>query len=158
MKADKKRIRLPNHRRRALPEWRHKTRASQNERNWKASSTWDPLPPTNTNAAPLRSTRPHPGRRAVTLHRAVCWQKVPPPGAASLPWAKSRPQRPPDSPSHLMLTSRPRHCAPTAIFGRRKSGLLINFNAAPIKDGTSRIVNGPEEDSHAKSQGRQEHE
>jgi hypothetical protein len=34
---------------------------------------------------------------------------------------------------------------------------LINFNAVPIKDGISRIVNGLEEESHAKSQGRQEH-
>ena len=35
-------------------------------------------------------------------------------------------------------------------------GLLINFNAALIKDGISRIVNGLEEDPHAKSQRRQE--
>jgi len=32
----------------------------------------------------------------------------------------------------------------------------IGFRAALIKDGISRIVNGLEEDSHAKSQGRQE--
>ena len=32
-----------------------------------------------------------------------------------------------------------------------------NFNAALIKDGTTRIVNGLEDDSHAKSPGRQEH-
>jgi hypothetical protein len=38
------------------------------------------------------------------------------------------------------------------------SGLLINFNAALIKDGISRIVNGLEEESLAKPQGRQEHE
>jgi hypothetical protein len=34
--------------------------------------------------------------------------------------------------------------------------LSINFNAAPIKDGITRIVNALEEESHAKSQGRQE--
>src|SRR5271165_2029772 len=39
----------------------------------------------------------------------------------------------------------------------KRLGLLINFNAALIKDGISRIVNGLEEESHAKSQGRQEH-
>jgi len=34
---------------------------------------------------------------------------------------------------------------------------LINFNAALIKDGITRIVNGlEEEESRAKSQGRQE--
>ena len=38
----------------------------------------------------------------------------------------------------------------------KRLGLLINFNAALIKDGISRIVNGLEEESHAKSQGRQE--
>jgi len=36
--------------------------------------------------------------------------------------------------------------------------VLINFNAALIKDGISCIVNGLEEESHAKSQGRQEHQ
>ena len=39
----------------------------------------------------------------------------------------------------------------------KRLGLLINFNAALIKDGISRIVNGLEEGSHAKPQGRQEH-
>ena len=39
----------------------------------------------------------------------------------------------------------------------KRLGLLINFNAALIKDGISRIVNGLEEESHAKPQGRQEH-
>jgi PD-(D/E)XK nuclease superfamily len=39
----------------------------------------------------------------------------------------------------------------------KRLGLLINFNAALIKDGISRIVNGLEDESHAKSQGRQEH-
>jgi GxxExxY protein len=39
----------------------------------------------------------------------------------------------------------------------KRLGLLINFNAALIKDGITRIVNGLDEDSHAKSQGRQEH-
>ena len=39
----------------------------------------------------------------------------------------------------------------------KRLGLPINFNAALIKDGISRIVNGLEEESHAKSQGRQEH-
>ena len=38
----------------------------------------------------------------------------------------------------------------------KRLGLLINFNAALIKDGITRIVNGLEEDSHAKSQRRQE--
>jgi len=44
----------------------------------------------------------------------------------------------------------------------KRLGLLINFNAALIKDGISRIVDGleeeEEEESHAKSQGRQEHQ
>ena len=40
----------------------------------------------------------------------------------------------------------------------KRLGLLINFNAALIRNGISRIVNGLEEESHAKSQGRQEHE
>jgi len=39
----------------------------------------------------------------------------------------------------------------------KRLGLLINFNAALIKDGISRIVNGLEEESLAKAQGRQEH-
>ena len=38
----------------------------------------------------------------------------------------------------------------------KRLGLLINFNAALIKDGITRIVNGLEEESLAKSQGRQE--
>ncbi len=38
----------------------------------------------------------------------------------------------------------------------KRLGLLINFNAALIKDGITRIVNGLEEESHAKAQGRQE--
>jgi GxxExxY protein len=33
----------------------------------------------------------------------------------------------------------------------KRLGLLINFNAVLIKDGISRIVNGLEEESHAKS-------
>ena len=40
----------------------------------------------------------------------------------------------------------------------KRLGLLINFNAALIKDGITRIVNGLEEESHAKSVGRQEHQ
>ena len=40
----------------------------------------------------------------------------------------------------------------------KRLGLLINFNAALIKDGITRIVNGLEEESHAKPQGRQEHQ
>jgi GxxExxY protein len=40
----------------------------------------------------------------------------------------------------------------------KRLGLLINFNAALIKDGITRIVNGMEEESHAKSQRRQEHQ
>ena len=40
----------------------------------------------------------------------------------------------------------------------KRLGLLINFNAALIKDGIFRIVNGLEEESHAKSQGRQENQ
>jgi len=39
----------------------------------------------------------------------------------------------------------------------KRLGLLINFNAALIRDGITRIVNGLEEESHAKSPGRQEH-
>ena len=38
----------------------------------------------------------------------------------------------------------------------KRLGLLINFNAALIKDGITRIVNGLEEESLAKPQGRQE--
>ena len=38
----------------------------------------------------------------------------------------------------------------------KRLGLPINFNAALIEDGITRIVNGLEEESHAKSQGRQE--
>ena len=38
----------------------------------------------------------------------------------------------------------------------KRLGLLINFNAVLIKDGITRIVNGLEEESHAKPQGRQE--
>ena len=38
----------------------------------------------------------------------------------------------------------------------KRLGLLINFNAALIKDGIIRIVNGLEEESLAKAQGRQE--
>ena len=38
----------------------------------------------------------------------------------------------------------------------KRLGLLINFNAALIKDGITRIVNGLEEESHAKPQGRQQ--
>jgi GxxExxY protein len=38
----------------------------------------------------------------------------------------------------------------------KRLGLLINFNAALIKDGITRIVNGLEEESLAKPQRRQE--
>jgi hypothetical protein len=38
----------------------------------------------------------------------------------------------------------------------KRLGLLINFNAAPIEDGITRIVNGLQEESLAKTQGRQE--
>ena len=37
----------------------------------------------------------------------------------------------------------------------KRLGLLINFQVALIKDGITRIVNGLEEDSHAKSPSRQ---
>ena len=41
----------------------------------------------------------------------------------------------------------------------KRLGLLINFNAALIKDGITRIVNGlEEEESRAKWQGLQEHQ
>jgi GxxExxY protein len=40
----------------------------------------------------------------------------------------------------------------------KRLGLLINFNAALIKDGITRIVNGLEEESHTKSPGRQENQ
>ena len=39
-----------------------------------------------------------------------------------------------------------------------KLGLLVNFNVSLIKDGITRIVNGLEEESHAKSPGRKEYE
>ena len=38
----------------------------------------------------------------------------------------------------------------------KRLGLLINFQVAPIKDGITRIVNGLEEDDHAKSPSRKE--
>ena len=38
----------------------------------------------------------------------------------------------------------------------KRLGLLINFHVALIKDGITRIVNGLEEDSHAKSPSRQD--
>jgi hypothetical protein len=38
----------------------------------------------------------------------------------------------------------------------KRLGLLINFNAVLIKDGITRIVNGLQEVSLAKTQGRQE--
>jgi GxxExxY protein len=40
----------------------------------------------------------------------------------------------------------------------KRLGLLINFNSALIKDGITRIVNGLEEESLAKSQGRFENQ
>jgi len=40
----------------------------------------------------------------------------------------------------------------------KRLGLSINFNAEPIREGISRIVNGVEEECHAKPQGRQEHQ
>jgi hypothetical protein len=40
----------------------------------------------------------------------------------------------------------------------KRLGLWINFNAALIKDGITRIVNGLEEESLAKPQGRQENQ
>jgi GxxExxY protein len=40
----------------------------------------------------------------------------------------------------------------------KRLGLLIDFNAALIKDGITRIVNGLEEESHAKTPSRQEPE
>jgi GxxExxY protein len=38
----------------------------------------------------------------------------------------------------------------------KRLGLLINFHVALIKDGITRIVNGLEEESHAKPQSRQD--
>lgn len=38
----------------------------------------------------------------------------------------------------------------------KRLGLLINFQVALIKDGITRIVNGLEEDFHAKPQSRQD--
>ena len=38
----------------------------------------------------------------------------------------------------------------------KRLGLLINFQVAPIKDGITRVVNGPEDDLHAKPPGRKE--
>jgi GxxExxY protein len=38
----------------------------------------------------------------------------------------------------------------------KRLGLPINFHVAPIKDGITRIVNGLEEDDHAKSPSRKE--
>ena len=40
----------------------------------------------------------------------------------------------------------------------KRLGPPINFSASSIKDGMTRFVNEPEEESHAKSQERQEHE
>ena len=38
----------------------------------------------------------------------------------------------------------------------KRLGLLINFNVPMIKNGITRLVNGLQEDDHAKSQGRKE--
>jgi len=38
----------------------------------------------------------------------------------------------------------------------KRLGLMINFHVALIKDGITRIVNGLEDDSHAKSPSRKE--
>jgi GxxExxY protein len=38
----------------------------------------------------------------------------------------------------------------------KRLGLLINFNVELIKDGITRVVNGLEEDSHAKAPSRKE--
>jgi hypothetical protein len=38
----------------------------------------------------------------------------------------------------------------------KRLGLLINFQVALIKDGITHIVNGLEDDSHAKPQSRQD--
>ena len=38
----------------------------------------------------------------------------------------------------------------------KRLGLLINFNVPMIKNGITRVVNGLQEDDHAKSQGRKE--
>src|SRR5450631_2766007 len=38
----------------------------------------------------------------------------------------------------------------------KRLGLLINFNVEFIRNGITRVVNGLEEDAHAKSQGRKE--
>jgi len=38
----------------------------------------------------------------------------------------------------------------------KRLGLLINFNVVLIKDGITRVVNGLEDDSHAKSQSRKD--
>jgi plasmid maintenance system antidote protein VapI len=38
----------------------------------------------------------------------------------------------------------------------KRLGLLINFQVALIKDGITRIVNGLDDDSHAKPQSRQD--
>lgn len=40
----------------------------------------------------------------------------------------------------------------------KRLGLLINFHVALIKDGITRIVNGLEEESHAKPQSRQDNQ
>ncbi len=47
---------------------------------------------------------------------------------------------------------------PGLLLADKRLGMPINFNALLIKDGISRIVNGLEEESHAKTQGRQEDE
>ena len=38
----------------------------------------------------------------------------------------------------------------------KRLGLLVNFHVVPIKDGITRIVNGLEDDEHAKSPSRKE--
>jgi hypothetical protein len=40
----------------------------------------------------------------------------------------------------------------------KRLGLLTNFRVALIKEGTTRVVNGLEEDFHAKAQSRQENQ
>jgi hypothetical protein len=38
----------------------------------------------------------------------------------------------------------------------KRLGMLINFHVPPIEDGITRIVNGLEDDDHAKPPGRKE--
>jgi len=56
----------------------------------------------------------------------------------------------------LIAPTHKKQLLPYLRLGDKRLGLLINFHVALIKDGITRIVNGLEDDDHAKSPSRQE--